>query len=192
MVTYHRRVFAYALPIPIAIGLFIWNHGDDNKEKAKDVGMGAQRDKLSGWNLDGFSDGFTQDVSASGNANVDQGQLVGPRGLRETIRSEPRDVIWASEIEQKLQSGYANIPGLRVSDQPVRVSCATSICEVSGGFSKAGANFYVNRAMADIQTQTSSFADERLGFASGATVAFGVSQTDPNMINFTTYFRRVR
>ncbi len=49
------------------------------------------------------------------------------------IRSQPRDREWAARSERAIEAALAAISNLAV-DQPVRVSCAATLCEVTGGF----------------------------------------------------------
>jgi hypothetical protein len=58
---------------------------------------------------------------------------IDPRTLYTKIRSQPRDRDWAVRSERAIGAALAAIPNLAVN-QPVRVSCAATLCEVNGGF----------------------------------------------------------
>lgn len=58
---------------------------------------------------------------------------IDPRTLYTKIRSQPRDREWATRSERAIGAALAAIPNLGGNEQ-VRVSCAATLCEVTGGF----------------------------------------------------------
>ncbi len=66
-----------------------------------------------------------------------------PKALYVKVRREPRDSNWASAEERAIRYELAKIPYIG-GEQPPRILCATSVCEVSGatvkGLPDANAN----------------------------------------------------
>lgn len=65
-----------------------------------------------------------------------------PTALYKRIRGEPRDVDWASLSERNVRAALKNLPYASAKD--LRVSCASTLCEVRGampnGISKENAS----------------------------------------------------
>lgn len=52
--------------------------------------------------------------------------------LFERVRSEPRDRVWAERIEAAIRTRLVSIPLVGKNGNVVRVTCASSLCELAG------------------------------------------------------------
>jgi hypothetical protein len=57
--------------------------------------------------------------------------LNSPADFYRALRTEPRDSIWADSSETSIRTGFDAIPFVGTGE-PLRVTCAISICEVAG------------------------------------------------------------
>lgn len=76
--------------------------------------------------------------------------LSDPEALYKRIRSEPRDRDWATRSENAIKAALIPVPYLdRAKD--VRVSCATTLCEVHGSLAEEASMDNQNVAMQALQ-----------------------------------------
>ncbi|NIJ19554.1 DNA-binding CsgD family transcriptional regulator [Sphingomonas naasensis] len=119
------------------------------------------------------------------------GDLVGltvdtPAKFYERLRAETRDAAWAPGTEQQLRLRFAAITG--VAKDSLRVTCATTICEVAGVLEGANADA-LNRVYQEVQGSTLRDDLSRFGLASGA-MGFGGSGSSSASSRFVAYWTR--
>jgi hypothetical protein len=70
--------------------------------------------------------------------------------LYSKVRSEPRDVPWAEQMERVLRDRYARIPLVASGPDDLRILCGSTVCEVAGKFT-ASATEDVNSTWQEMQ-----------------------------------------
>ena len=57
--------------------------------------------------------------------------------LHARVRAEPRDPDWAPRIEEQIRSAALRIPLIGKGGNALRITCASTLCEVAGNFESA-------------------------------------------------------
>lgn len=107
-----------------------------------------------------------------------------PRTLYKRIRTEHRDADWAARSERSINAAIAPIP--YVDRERLRVSCASTLCEIHGAMTRNLSIDNANVAMGALQGETLSDTLARAGLQT-KTQAFGGEGADSV---FTIYATR--
>lgn len=108
-----------------------------------------------------------------------------PRQLYALVRSEPRDAVWANFSERLVRESLGSVPDVG-RGAPLEVTCATSVCEVTGVAAAGAPPEAIRRAWEALRgaVDTPLIAGNGLHYAA-ATFGSGHSLHD-----FTIYYRR--
>jgi hypothetical protein len=72
-----------------------------------------------------------------------------PRALYERLRAEPRDAEWAARSERSIKAAMTPVP--YISQDDLRVSCASTLCEIRGSMPEGLTNDNANVGMEALQ-----------------------------------------
>ncbi len=109
-----------------------------------------------------------------------------PAHLYKKLRAEPIDPVWAGKAKTAIAGAMVAVPYINQGDR-LRVSCASTLCEVRGGFTRGLSNDNTNVAMKALQDGT---LDDRLKAAGLERAAGSFGSADASGNSFTLYFRR--
>lgn len=113
-----------------------------------------------------------------------EGPEVRPRRLYVSLRNEPRDPAWASRAEAQLRARYAHLPHARgIAD--LRITCASSLCEVAGAISDKK---QIGPAMRELQDKQVNQPIPGLGLKFES-ASFG-TRRGPDQMAFVIYWAR--
>ncbi len=106
-----------------------------------------------------------------------------------TLKSEPRDPIWAPASERLLNRQYATIPYIGGKGRLLDIYCATDNCVVIGDLPRNTGRREVGTAMSALQSIDLIEAMMAQGFKDNGT-GFGPSASD-NRQMFVTFYKRI-
>jgi hypothetical protein len=109
-----------------------------------------------------------------------------PSALYKRVRAEPRDVDWAPRSERNITAALTAVPYVNVDD--LRVSCASTLCEVRGAMPEGLSIENANVAMEAIQGQKLQSALDSTGLKP-ALITFG-GGARAHARTFTMYTKR--
>jgi len=112
----------------------------------------------------------------------------GQRRFYKQVRAETRDQAWAGRTERGLTAILQSLPALSRGDHRLRVSCATTLCEISAMTAPHAPQPQIEGFYRDLQTWTYCQATEKLGLKA-ATVQFG-SLPDKSRSIYIAYYSR--
>lgn len=95
---------------------------------------------------------------------------LAPRALYERIRAEPRDAEWAARSERSIKAAMTPVPYIRQDD--LRVSCASTLCEIRGTMPEGLTNDNANVGMEELQGEKLHNTLVKAGLQT-ATASFG-------------------
>ena len=108
-----------------------------------------------------------------------------PRALYRRIRMEARDREWASRAETGVKGALAAIPN--ITQGALRVSCASTLCEVRGSVQEGATSDNANTAMQALQGGELRRSLDTLGLDLQSAAFGGGGRGMP----FTLYLRRL-
>ena len=117
----------------------------------------------------------------------------GPRAsdLRRQLAAEERDPDWAPQMERRVRARYAAVRFVDGGENPLSVTCGSTLCEVSGMFPVNLSERDLNASMTDIQTKT-AFDITKLGLKSATGMFGSPPNIKPRRNAFVLYWWRVR
>jgi DNA-binding CsgD family transcriptional regulator len=123
-------------------------------------------------------------------------KLADPRDLHARVRAEKRDPSWAPRMESALRKRLVRIPLIGIDGNVLRVTCATTICEMAGTLiapeskrEREDQNSSFNTAIRDLQTSPLPEDLSKIGLKSEAATFMG-GKGKPDRTVFLVYYLR--